>query len=334
MKFLACLLAVAVLCALFAEARPVDAKTVTLFRRFMRAHNKQYAKEEFSARLAIFEENLQRIDALNVQRSHATFGVTKFADLTPEEFKRMYLTLTVPKEGLTNLPVAAEVSESELQALPDNFDWRTHTPAVVTPVKDQGQCGSCWAFSTTGNTEGQHALKTGTLVSLSEQNLMDCSTSFGNQGCDGGLMSYAFEYIISNKGIDTEASYPYLGVDSSCAFNAKTVGATLTNWTMVSSDEAQMAAYLVANGPLSVAVDAEVWQFYLFGVLDAPCGTQLDHGVLIVGYGTEVDDFGFDIDFWIIKNSWSATWGESGYIRIQRGVGECGVNQFPCSGIA
>jgi len=149
-------------------------------------------------------------------------------------------------------------------------------------------------------------------------------------------MPNAFQYIINNGGIDTEDSYPYLAADSTCSFDPKNVGAKISNWTMVPNDEDQMAAYLVNVGPLSIAVDATMWQFYIGGVLDVGsfCGDSLDHGVLIVGFGSSTDIFFETVNYWLIKNSWGGDWGEAGYIRIYKGDDECGVNMFPCTSIA
>jgi len=152
-------------------------------------------------------------------------------------------------------------------------------------------------------------------------------------GCDGGLMPNAYDYVISNGGIDTEVSYPYLGYDNTCSFASKNVGAKISNYTMVSSNETQMAAYLVKHGPLSIAANAEEWQFYIGGVFYLPCMSSLDHGILIVGYGVETDIFDETMPFWIVKNSWGEDWGESGYLRIERGTGKCGLNQYVSSSI-
>jgi len=240
-----------------------------------------------------------------------------------------------------NWPVAPLISDEEISFMAESWDWRDHN--AVTPVKNQADCGSCWSFSATGNMEGQWALAGHTLVGLSEQNLVDCdhhcmmyqNVSACDDGCNGGLMPNAFMYTIANGGIDTEASYPYLGEDGTCNFNPKNIGAKMTSWTMLSSNETQMAAYLYKNGPISIAVEADSWQYYIEGVFEDPwCGTELDHGVLIVGYGTETDMFGFTIDYWIVKNSWGTTFGEQGYIFLERNVGECGDNLYPCSAIA
>ncbi|KAG0410025.1 hypothetical protein HPB47_012847, partial [Ixodes persulcatus] len=204
-----------------------------------------------------------------------------------------------PREGSTYL----EPENIEDFSLPKTVDWRTK--GAVTPVKNQGQCGSCWAFSATGSLEGQHFRKTGSMVSLSEQNLVDCSIDFGNNGCEGGLMDNAFKYIRANKGIDTEKSYPYNGTDGTCHFKKSAVGATDSGFVDIrQGSETQLKKAVATVGPISVAIDAshQSFQFYSDGVYDEPeCDSEaLDHGVLVVGYGT------FNgTDYWLVKNSLS-----------------------------
>lgn len=196
----------------------------------------------------------------------------------------------------------------------------------MTPIKNQQQCGSCWAFSTTGSVEAQHALKTGKLVSLSEQNLVDCSGQEGNSGCEGGLMTQGFQYIIDNKGIDTEASYPYTAEDGTCQFNASNIGATIKSFTeLPHGDEKALQNAVSKVGPISIGIDAsnDSFQSYTDGIYDEPncSSTQLDHGVLIVGYGTENGK-----DYWLVKNSWGTVWGIKGFIKMSRNAkNQCGV---------
>jgi len=310
-----------------------------LFSKFMRDYNKQYNSEaETAHRMSIYFQNLKKIAKLNRDYKGVTFKANKFGDLTSEEFKKMYLSKQ-PVVRDSSVPIASEYTSEVINALPTSFDWRPK--GAVTPVKDQGQCGSCWAFSATGNMEGQWFLAGHNLTGLSEQNLVDCDHECTNyddqsscdQGCDGGLQPNAYEYVIKNGGIDTENSYPYQGMDNTCNFQPSTIGTKISNFTMVSSDENQMAAYLIKNGPLAIAANAEEWQFYFGGVFYIPCMTSLDHGILIVGYGVETDIFDQTMPFWIVKNSWGADWGESGYIRIERGTGKCGLNQYVSSSI-
>merc|ERR1712241_1226910 len=187
------------------------------------------------------------------------------------------------------------------QANPDSVDWRTE--GYVTPIKDQGQCGSCWAFSTTGSTEGAHFKKTGDLVTLSEQQLVDCSTKEGDHGCNGGLMDFGFTYIIENGGITTEAASPYQAQDGTCK-SGMTAAATLSEcYDVPQGSEADLETAVATVGPISVAIDAHLLSFRLYS------STRLDHGVLAVGYNN--DPAG---KYWIVKNSWNTTWGNEGYI--------------------
>jgi len=203
----------------------------------------------------------------------------------------------------------------------NTVDWRKK--GAVNAVKNQGQCGSCWAFSTVGALEGAHWVKTGKLVSLSEQQLVDCSTE--NNGCNGGSMDLAFAYTETSK-LETEASYPYTATDGTCQATdaAGIVGAT--GYTDVApNDNAQLLAALNKT-PVSIAIEADqgVFQGYQGGILNsADCGTNLDHGVLIVGHGSEGGQ-----DYWVVRNSWGPSWGEKGYIRIAdvAGQGICGIN--------
>ena len=293
--------------------------------QFKQKFNKVYSSvEEEAKRLAIFAANLEIAAEYQAADSGATYGVTQHSDLTQEEFRQQFLGLVHKPEDL-ELPVAADIQPTTV----DSIDWVQK--GAVTPVKNQGQCGSCWAFSTTGNLEGVNFLKTGKLVSLSEQQLVDCDTKFGDHGCQGGLPSNAYKYILSNKGIDTEQSYPYKGVGGTCQAKQGKVGVSITNWTKISQDETQIAAQLVKRGPLSIGINAGPMQFYGGGV-SCPwkilCNPkQLDHGVLIVGYGTDSQKG----DYWKIKNSWGPGWGEQGYYRICRGKGACGLNTMVTS---
>jgi cathepsin F len=313
------------------------------FAAFVQKYNKVYdSPAEYQQRLSVFKANLDLIEQKNAKaramESSVQFGITKFTDMTPAEFKQKVLA-SVPAVADPEWPVAPEYTDEQVAALPSTYDWRDF--GAVTPVKNQGDCGSCWSFSTTGNVEGQWKLAGNTLTSLSEQNLVDCDHECmeydGSQtcdaGCDGGLQPNAYTYILKTGGIDTEASYPYQGVDGTCKFSANNVGAKITNWTMVSQNETQMAAYLYEHGPLAIAADAAEWQFYFGGVFDFPCGHNLDHGILIVGYGNQTTLLGRHTPYWIVKNSWGPDWGEEGYLKIRRGDGECGLNLFVSSSI-
>lgn len=291
----------------------------------------------FEKNFKVFSANVDRIIDLNAKHNPRTrFGLNKFALLTEEEFNSKYLGAKNPWIPSESDPIF-KFSQEELAGIPDSVDWRTANPPVVTPVKDQGACGSCFSFSATGNMEGAWALSGRPLTSLSEQQVVDCDRLCINgtcdDGCNGGLMATVFQYVINNNGIDTEDSYPYQGVDGNCQFNSKTVGATIQGWTFIASQADQMAAWVAKKGPMSVAVDANLWQFYEGGVWYFPCGTSLDHGVLIVGYGTETDIFGQQMPYWTVKNSWSEGWGDNGYIYIERGDDRCGIASYPVSSI-
>ncbi|KAK2843697.1 hypothetical protein Q7C36_011912 [Tachysurus vachellii] len=208
--------------------------------------------------------------------------------------------------------------------LPKTVDWIKE--GYVTEVKDQQECGSSWAFSATGSLEGQTRKKTGKLVSLRKQQLVDCSWKYGNFGCMGGLMNTAFEYIKENNRIYTEESYPYEGKDDNCRFNSGTVGATCNGYVNINSgDEKALQEAVAFIGPISVAIDAAhiSFQLYKSGIYDEPdcSSTELDHGVLAVGYGRKQKK-----DYWLVKNSWGLDWGDKGYIKMSRNKNnQCGI---------
>ena len=344
MKVVAVVLLVGVLLAVSVSALRVNEEFVEAeevsrlkFQSFVQKFEKIYGAEEFGRRYSIFKDNLAHINELNSHNDGAVYEVTKFADLTPEEFKRVYrsprsYTGEELRAAMGSASAVEASSVSSAQDIPDTVDWVTK--GAVTPVKNQGQCGSCWAFSATGNIEGQWFLKKGQLVSLSEQNLVDCDKV--DHGCEGGLPQNAYEFIYQQNGIDTEASYPYMGIDSSCKFNPNTIGATVQqNWTMLQKDETVMATWLASNGPISIGINAENLQFYSGGISDPLfCSAEkLDHGVLIVGYGTGKNWLGKEVPYWLIKNSWGENWGEKGYFRIIRGKNKCGVAENATSSI-
>jgi cathepsin L len=221
-----------------------------------------------------------------------------------------------------------ELFPYNINNLPKSVDWRNKS--VVTNIKDQGQCGSCWAFSTVGSIEGQHALKTGHLVSLSESQIVDCCHIGGVAGCGGGFMTDAFQCVMQEKGLDTESSYPYVPLDENCALSNGTVGATIKGYVNVTGGEHGLQIAVATVGPISVAIDASGFSFQMYksGVYYEPeCSpTFLDHAVLVVGYGTTNNG----TDYWVVKNSWGQNWGENGYIRMSRNRdNNCGIATIP-----
>jgi cathepsin L len=278
-------------------------------------------------RFEIFKKNVELIEKHNSEYSMGlhtyTLGINHFADWTFAEFKQNMLGT---KNNATKSKQAFLGSFNRLPnniQVPEAIDWRAN--GAVTPVKNQGQCGSCWAFSTTGSLEAAHFRATQQLVSLSEQQLVDCAGDYNNNGCNGGLMDNAFEYIKAIGGLDTEESYPYHAKQGTCHFKKKDIGATCTGFVDIKSgDEDALKEALATIGPVSVAIDATEDKFMLYkdGIfVDDGCQNgqdDLDHGVLAVGYGTNQTESGKTMDYWLIKNSWGPEWGEGGYIRMAR----------------
>nr|ACX43965.1 cysteine protease 1 [Brachiaria hybrid cultivar] len=304
--------------ALFSEEVPSEVMLQDMFTAFMKQYSKAYSHAEFSSRFNQFKANVETIRLHNtLANASYTMGLNEFADLSFEEFKGKYFGYKHVEREFAR----SNNLHQEVEAAPTSIDWRTSN--AVTPIKDQGQCGSCWAFSATGSIEGAWVLQgKHTLTSLSEQQLVDCSTSYGDAGCNGGLMDYAFEYIIANKGICAESAYPYKGVGGLCQKSCTKV-VTISGYKDVASgDEASLLNAVGTVGPVSVAIEADQagFQFYSSGVFSGTCGHNLDHGVLAVGYGTTGSQ-----DYWIVKNSWGTSWGESGYIRMIRNKNQCGI---------
>jgi cathepsin L len=293
-----------------------------LFGKFVGQFNKKYTHDSFFYRYTVFKSNMDFIHAHNTKANASyTLGMNDMGDMTNEEF--------AARNGFKHIDNSFLRSKNPMSAkdlatpTATSVDWRTK--GAVTPIKNQQQCGSCWAFSSTGSMEGAHQIKVGKLVSLSEQQLVDCSQAQGNQGCEGGLMDQAFEYVISNGGITSEKNYPYTAQDGTCMSPLPAAVTTLSSFTDITSGDESGILTATNIGPVSIAIeaDSQAFQFYSGGVFNDPtCGTNLDHGVLVVGYGT---DGASKLPYWIVKNSWGVSWGEQGYIRMIRGQDECGM---------
>lgn len=293
------------------------------FITFVEIYNKTYSPSEYATRYNAFKLNLEKIDAHNTNTSNTwKMSINRFADISHEEFsqhrKKWYSGSISRKLRGQDSNYVKEIDKKDF---PNTVDWVAK--GAVTEVKNQGQCGSCWAFSSTGGIEGAYFLSTGQLKSFSEQQLVDCSSSWGNNGCGGGLMDNAFKFLISGKGICLESDYPYVATSTGTCRQC-TPATIIQRYVDVQPYNETALQEAVIGRPVSVAVDADPFQLYSSGILSGECGTTLDHGVLLVGYGTKDGK-----DYWKIKNSWGSEWGEEGYILLERNVhakeGLCGV---------
>eukprot|EP01130_Rhizamoeba_saxonica_P010666 TRINITY_DN4394_c0_g2_i1.p1 TRINITY_DN4394_c0_g2~~TRINITY_DN4394_c0_g2_i1.p1 ORF type:complete len:330 (-),score=78.76 TRINITY_DN4394_c0_g2_i1:314-1303(-) len=302
----------------------VSTTSIQQFEQFKVDHGKVYDTHlEHLNRFAIFQDNLERIELLNQQSNGAVYGINKFADLTPEEFREIYLTgydQPLPTNEPTN--ESTLIPKHQISQLPLSFDWRNKD--VVTNVKDQGQCGSCWAFSIVENIESVWILAgKGTISNtiLSTQQVVDCDQQ--DDGCSGGDPPTAFDYVISAGGLEYESDYPYKADDGYCKFNSADVDARVSSWKYATSNDNEdlLQQNLYSWAPLSICVDASSWQYYNGGVMmGSDCGDELDHCVQLVGWNQQGST-----PFWIVRNSWSTSWGIDGYIHLQMGQNTCGV---------
>ncbi|EZG57133.1 putative cathepsin L-like cysteine protease [Gregarina niphandrodes] len=313
--------------------------------RFDKGLEYTIASPEYSKRREIFKRNAHMIYQHNLQqRTHGSNDVSlapnQFMDMDWPEFRSRHLQAVAPDNmWYGSFPTDKRIDGSAVlsgvanRTLPDSFNWIDHQ--CVTPVKNQQHCGSCWAFSSTGSLEGAYCAQTGRLVSLSEQQLVDCARKEGTMGCSGGFMDNAYQYVIDNGGICTEEAYPYEGVDThACRASNCTASMVKVRGMMdlPAHDEKAMRAALVLYGPVAVAIEADrpVFQFYHTGVMKLKCGKHLNHAVLAVGYGTDAKT---GEHYWLVKNSWGDRWGDLGYIKLTRDhhrfSGECGILLAP-----
>ena len=290
----------------------------TKYISFIEENNKTYNFNNYKT----FSENIDFIDEMNAQNLSYELGINQFID------KGFNMHKMVKRDECHNC-----FSNKLIDTIiPHSVDWREQ--GVVTNVKNQGECGSCWSFSSTGAIEGINAINFRRLHNASEQQLMDCSTEEGNQGCEGGMMDNAFKYVINNNGLCSEEDYPYQGEQGSCQENQCNNVVNISDYSDIEQNNEHILMRAVSQQPISVAIQANVssFKFYRSGVYQDPqCGDQLDHGVLIVGYGT--DRFQ-GLDYWIVKNSWGPEWGDNGYIKILRNYdqsesGMCGIASQP-----
>ncbi|XP_059442479.1 vignain [Corylus avellana] len=298
-----------------------------LYERWRSHHTVSSNLDEKHKRFNVFRENVMHVHNTNKMDKPYKLKLNKFADMTNHEFRSTYAGSKVKHHRMfrgRQLGSRSFMYENE-DTVPPSVDWRKK--GAVTAVKDQGHCGSCWAFSTVVAVEGVNQIKTNKLVSLSEQELIDCDTE-KNEGCNGGLMEYAFEFIKQKGGINIETNYPYKATDGTCdASKENSPVVSIDGHENVPANDENALLKAAANQPVSVAIDAggSDFQFYSEGVYTGKCGTELDHGVAVVGYGITLDG----TKYWIVKNSWGAEWGEKGYIRMQRGISEkeglCGI---------
>lgn len=318
--------AVFLICAIVVGAVMADlAADQRAFLAFKTQFNRAYATgEEDAMRFAIFQNNLRIAAELDAADPKAEFGITRFMDLTQDEFRAQFL---LRSHNATANHHLAEVEPVAQANPPASFDWRSK--GAVTPVYDQQQCGSCWAFSTTEAVESAWFLSGKPLTKLSMQQLVSCDHY--SYGCNGGFTTTAYDYIKQAGGLEGYSAYPYTsgaGNSGYCKFNAKDIVAKISSWAYVSradsktprGDENAMMAGSYQYGPLSICVDATTWQYYRGGIITANCGRNIDHCVQQVGWGTDGTT-----PYWLIRNSWNTNWGEQGYLRVERNKDLCAV---------
>jgi len=296
-----------------------------LWEAWKAKHNKYYPSMQERYRFIVFQENLNYVNSFNSQNNDTKLGLNKFADLTSSEFSKIYAS------GAFQSPAKEAniaYNSHKPKNLPDTFDWRSF--GGVTQVKDQGKCGGCWAFSAVGSLEGFYFINNKTLLSFSEQQIIDC-VSGTDQGCDGGFPSDGINYA-SKNGLELEIDYPFTAKDGNCNFNSAKAFSLNNILSYVTPNSSSHLKEAIVNGPVSVLVEADqkAFQLYSKGVIKSGCGAQTNHAVLAVGY----QKVGL-IEAFIVKNSWGADWGDQGYVYIStienenKGKGVCGILSQP-----
>ncbi|XWS10149.1 hypothetical protein CRYUN_Cryun39dG0050400 [Craigia yunnanensis] len=320
-----------------AMSRTVHEAAIAEHELWMAKHGRTYQnKAEKDKRFKIFKKNLEYVQNFN-NAGNKTYklSINKYSDLTHDEFVAARTGYLRPGNAATS--TKTPFSYAEFTEVPSSLDWREE--GAVTPIKDQGDCGCCWAFAAVAALEGITKIKTGNLVSLSEQQVLDCSTNGNNHGCDGGSKTDAFQYIMQNHGLTTEDTYPYQARQGTCDKEKETSqGSDISNYGLVPPNNEEELLKAVSNQPVTVSIEASSLDFrhYNSGIFTGDCGTNLNHAVTVVGFGTSDED---GTDYWLVKNSWGEEeWGENGYIRMQRNVaaseGLCGIAIRPAYPIA
>lgn len=315
-----------------AHAAGVEHTDTISFNEFVHLYQREYSPEDYGRRKMIFDENVRRIAEVNSNNLSYKLAINEFADVSKEEFRSTKFGMKKPRSkeflgAIRKAPSYLGRHKYTGASLPDIVDWTTL--GAVTDVKDQQMCGSCYAFSATGAIEGRVEIATGKLLSLSEQQIVDCSQEIGNNGCNGGLMDLVFQYV-TDHGICSETDYPYKAAEEDTCKEKSCLSIVppgqVTGFYDVHPEDTHALMEALAEGPVAVAIEADetVFQFYKSGVLTEQCGANLDHGVLAVGYGESKDG----IPYFKVKNSWGPNWGDHGYIYLSRSVdgpGECGI---------
>jgi len=327
------LVAIATCVLLVCLAKAADVPSVTeglsyaqVWSQWKSKNSKVYSPAEELVRFQAFKSNIVLVDHMNQVEGRQVFGLSRFADMTTEEFRAQYLSgyRPSPRSGKEK-----HVPLFQPQSIPTSFNWNDH--GALTPIYNQGQCGSCWAFSATEQIESMAWLAantSATITQLSMQQIVSCDTHGQDEGCAGGDTITAYAYVEGTGGLEPYKDYPYTGEDGTCRLAKSDLAAAVTDWSYVTSNvthnETQMQYYVATTAPISICVDASSWQFYLGGVISHFCGQNLDHCVQIAGYDVETDVFGTK-PYWIIRNSWGGDWGEHGFVYVEQFKNLCGL---------